>query len=129
MTIIRILSVAAGGAVGAVARFTISHAVATNSDSIFPWGTLVVNLIGCLLIGVLMEGTSRLSHRPDLQAMLVTGLLGAMTTFSTFSLETIILLQRESLVPALANVALNLSLGIGAVLAGGLIARQLAKIM
>ena len=124
----RILSVAVGGAIGAVARYTISHAVAVSNNTSFPWGTLVVNVLGCLLIGLLMEGTSRLAHRPDLQAMLVTGLLGAMTTFSTFSLETVILFQRESWVPALANIALNLTLGVAAVIAGGLIARQLAKI-
>lgn len=96
--------------------------------SSFPLGTLVVNVIGCLLIGVLMEGTSRLAHRPDLQAMLVTGFLGAMTTFSTFSLETVILLQKESWVPAVGNIGLNLVLGVVAVLAGGVLARQLAKI-
>lgn len=60
--------------------------------------------------------------------MLVTGLLGAMTTFSTFSLETVMLFQKQSWIPAIANIGLNLTLGVAAVIAGGLLARQLAKI-
>jgi CrcB protein len=123
-----ILSVAAGGAVGAVSRYAVSHAVAVGSRSAFPWGTFVVNAAGCFLIGVLMVGSSRLAHHPSSQAMLVTGFVGALTTFSTFSLETVILVERQLYWQAAANIALNLVVGVVFVLVGGFLARALAKI-
>ena len=128
MTVLRLLSVAAGGALGAVTRYVVSHAVAVATRSPFPWGTFAVNAAGCFLIGVLMVGSTRLVHHPDAQALLVTGFLGALTTFSTFSLETVILIEREVYWQAAANVALSLAVGIVFVLAGGAIARSAARL-
>jgi fluoride exporter len=128
MTLLRLLSVAAGGAVGAVARYVVSHAVAVATRSPFPWGTFVVNAAGAFLIGVLMVGSTRLVHHPETQALLVTGFLGALTTFSTFSLETVILIEREVYWQAAANVVLSLVVGIGFVLAGGAVARLVARL-
>jgi len=128
MTFLRILSVAAGGAVGAVARYVVSHAIAVAMRSPFPWGTFVVNAIGAFLIGVFMVGSTRLVHHPEAQALLVTGFLGALTTFSTFSLETVILIEREVYWQAAANVLLSLAVGILFVLAGGVLARFIARL-
>ena len=128
MTFLRILSVAAGGAVGAVARYVVSHAIAVATRSPFPWGTFVVNAIGAFLIGVFMVGSTRLVHHPEAQALLVTGFLGALTTFSTFSLETVILIEREVYWQAAANVLLSLAVGILFVLAGGVLARFIARL-
>jgi CrcB protein len=128
MTLLRILAVAAGGAAGAVARYAASHAVAVATRSPFPWGTFAVNAAGCFLIGVLMVGTSRLAHHPHLQALLVTGFLGALTTFSTFSLETVILFERGVYWQAAGNMLLSLAVGVLFVLAGGGLARFLARL-
>ncbi|MEE8440646.1 MAG: fluoride efflux transporter CrcB [Spirochaetia bacterium] len=128
MTALRLLSVAVGGALGAVTRYVVSHAVAVATRSLFPWGTLVVNAAGCFLIGVLMVGSTRLVRHPEAQVLLVTGFVGALTTFSTFSLETVILIEREVYWQAAANVVVSLVVGIVFVLAGGALARYVARI-
>lgn len=128
MTALRLLSVAAGGAIGAVTRYLVSHWVAVATRSGFPWGTFVVNAAGCFLIGILMVGSTRLAHHPDVQALLVTGFLGALTTFSTFSLETILLMERGVYWQAVGNVVLSLAVGIAFVLAGGGLARVVARL-
>ena len=87
-----------------------------------------MNAAGCFLIGVLMVGSTRLVHHPEAQALLVTGFLGALTTFSTFSLETVILIEREVYWQAAANVALSLAVGIVFVLAGGALARAVVRL-
>ena len=107
MTLFSILSAAAGGAIGAVLRYAISHAVAVSARTPFPLGTFVVNAVGCFVLGFLMAGPTRLVRHPQLEVMLVTGLLGALTTFSTFSLETIILIQRGSYTAAALNIVLS----------------------
>lgn len=127
MTWVRLVSVAVGGAVGAVARYAISSAIVTVVRTGYPWGTFLVNAVGCFLIGLLMAGATRL-HQPDLQAMLITGFLGALTTFSTFSLEAILLFEARSYLSASLYVVLSLVVGIAAVLAGGGLARALARI-
>lgn len=126
-----VLIVGAGGFLGAVARYSLTLLVHRRVSSPFPLGTLLVNVVGCLCIGVLMAlfyhaentaGTDRhvlfdfLSHRTRLH--LVTGLLGSLTTFSTFGFETLELLHRSEFGLALANVAMNLLVGLSAVWAG-----------
>ncbi len=110
--IFRLLVIGAGGALGAILRFLTSEAVSHSRwaqpsrvlGSSFPWGTLVVNLTGCLAIGV-ATGLCyrRLLLHPDLRAFLLVGLLGGYTTFSTFSLETLELLRDGDHLPALIN--------------------------
>ena len=87
-----------------------------------------MNAAGCFLIGVLMVGSTRLVHHPEMQALLVTGFLGALTTFSTFSLETVILVERGVYWQAAGNVLLSIAVGAIAVLAGGALARFVARI-
>ncbi|TFH06374.1 MAG: fluoride efflux transporter CrcB [Spirochaetales bacterium] len=128
MTLVRILSVALGGAAGAVLRYSVSHFLAQLVRSPFPAGTFVVNILGCLVIGFLMAGPSHMVSHPETQAFLVAGLLGAFTTFSTFSLETVILLQRGSFVAGVLNIGASLVVGLAAVIAGGALARLAARV-
>lgn len=129
MTFLGIIAVATGGAAGALLRYAISHAIAMSARLTFPLGTFVVNAAGCLVIGFLMAGPMRLVRHPQLELLLITGLLGALTTFSTFSLETVILFQRGSYGAAALNVGLSVVVAIGAVLAGGALARLLARLV
>lgn len=115
--------VAAGGAIGAVARYGLSGWLAKHAAH-FPLGTLVVNVLGCLAIGLLMT-LSEESGRVSVNARLfiAVGLLGAFTTFSTFGYETFGLLRRGETGLALASVAANVLIGLGAVVAGRALAR------
>lgn len=88
------LSVAAGGAIGATLRFAVSGYVLSlttqRTGSTFPWGTLAVNVLGCLLIGILAPLlTERSILRPELRSAVIIGVLGAFTTWSSFGYETI----------------------------------------
>lgn len=116
--------VAVGGALGAVARAGLSTAIRSRWPSSLPWGTIVVNLAGCLLLGVL---TGLLDSRPHLsptwRAFGAVGVLGAFTTFSTFEHETLVLLQQGEVPAALANVLLSVVLGLAAVYVGHLCGR------
>ena len=121
-------SVAIGAVIGAWIRWGLGIALNPIVPTI-PLGTLVANLLGGYLMGLALgffEQFQALS--PEARLLITTGFLGSLTTFSTFSLETVILVQRDSTLEAVANIAINLSVGITAVLIGGLIARQLARI-
>lgn len=119
----QILVIAIGGALGAVCRFFITVAVQKRSNSEFPFGTLVVNVCGCLLIGFLLQfGNQNEWFSPTARALCVTGFLGAMTTFSAFGYDTIRCAESGLTVAAL-NIGANVALGIGAVLLGITIAR------
>lgn len=111
--------VALGGAIGAVARATLSTAIQLRWPSTLPWGTIVVNLTGCLILGLL---SGVLESRPHLdapwRAFGAVGILGAFTTFSTFENETLTLLQRGEIGPALGNVAISVLVGLVAVWLG-----------
>ncbi|NJL29597.1 MAG: fluoride efflux transporter CrcB [Thermoanaerobaculia bacterium] len=113
----RLLLVAAGGALGAVARYLASGWVARLShESPFPYGTLAVNVVGSLLLGFLLGAGSegRFLVPPALRVFLGVGLLGAFTTFSTFSFETLEALRLGDVRVAVANVAANLLFGLPA---------------
>jgi CrcB protein len=102
----QILLVAAGGAVGAVARYGVSLAAARAFGAAFPWGTLLVNVIGCLLMGLLIAKAGE----NDTRLLLGVGVLGGFTTFSAFSLETVRLMQSQAgmaLLYVLASVVLS----------------------
>jgi CrcB protein len=121
---LKILSIGAGGFVGALARYWLSGLAQNHIDTRFPIGTLLVNVLGCLLIGALMSVIEdRQGLSPDARLFLVTGILGAFTTFSTMGYETVELLRDRSVGMALAYVAGNLFLGIGAVVAGRAVVR------
>ncbi|MEX0916395.1 MAG: fluoride efflux transporter CrcB [Wenzhouxiangellaceae bacterium] len=102
-----LLAVAAGCAIGAVARFEISRRIVERSGDAFPWATLTVNLSGCLLAGILLAMLD--SAQVSVWGLLLTvGLLGGYTTVSSFSLETLLLFQRGHSTGALAYIAASM---------------------
>lgn len=123
---VKLLIVGAGGFVGAILRYGVSSAVQRYSGGGFPGGTLVVNALGCLIIGVLIALVENRSDATSVARMfVVVGLLGSFTTFSTFGHETIKLVEAGSVRLALWSVAANLVLGLGAVVLGRYAARSL----
>ena len=122
----QIMAIAAGGAIGALLRYWTSVAVHSRLGSGFPYGTLVVNVIGSLLMGFLYIWLlERMSVGPAVRAFLTIGLLGALTTFSTFSVETLALLESGHPTKAALNVLLSVVICILAAALGIFAARQL----
>lgn len=113
-----ILAVGVGGFLGAIIRFTLSIGVQKLSASSFPFGTLSVNILGSLLMGFLFMYFSQVNFSTYQKLIFTTGLLGALTTFSTFSMDTVILLQQELYLKAISNVLLNVILSVGATFIG-----------
>ncbi len=113
-----------GGFFGAISRFVISYWIQKSTGSLFPLGTLTVNVLGSFLIGVLFVYFDNYIN-PQLKAMLITGFLGALTTFSTFSLETFLMISQGVYAKALLNVALNVTLSISATFIGIILAKKL----
>lgn len=109
-------AIAAGGAAGALCRYGVNVLCVRGLGVHAAWGTLAINAVGSLLLG-LVAGTP-LGQNLLANAALAIGFLGALTTFSTFSLETVRLLQAGAAGQALANVAANLALGIAGAYAG-----------
>lgn len=116
------LLVIAGAAVGAPLRYLTDRAVQARHDSVFPWGTLTVNAVGSLVLGALAGA----SVSPPVFALLGTGLCGALTTYSTFSYETLRLAERGRRFLAAANVAASLLVGLASLFVGQELARALA---
>jgi CrcB protein len=112
------LLVIIGAAVGAPLRYLTDRAVQMKHDTVFPWGTLVVNVTGCLVLGLLTGAASAGHASPHLQLLIGTGLCGALTTYSTFSYETLRLTETGAAFYATANVILSVTAGLGAAFAG-----------
>ena len=120
------IAIAVGGALGALARWGVDTLVERRTLSVFPFGTFVVNVTGCFVIGLLVAALVDRHHTPHwLRAGAVVGVLGAYTTFSTFAQETLDLGRGDELAVACANVALSVSLGLAAVAAGTALGRLL----
>lgn len=123
---LKIASIALGGAAGALLRYWTSTGVHAMLGRDFPYGTLVVNVAGSLLIGLSTALLAdRLSLSPEWRAGIVIGLLGAFTTFSTFSIETLNLIEQRELLRAVANIVLSVLLCLAAAALGLLAGRQL----
>lgn len=96
-----LLYIGLGGAIGAVGRFLVMSAVGHFTHAGFPWGTPIVNVLGALILGAVLELSAlALSPSPEIRAMVVVGVLGAFTTFSTFSMDLYYLLDRGQLFSA-----------------------------
>ncbi|HIO95816.1 MAG TPA: fluoride efflux transporter CrcB [Campylobacterales bacterium] len=119
------LSVGIGGFIGAILRFSLSGWVQKLTTSSFPFGTLFVNILGSFLIGFLFLYFQQINFSAIQKALLITGLLGALTTFSTFSLETLLLIQQEYYVKAFSNIILNVMLSIGATFMGMMLFKRI----
>ena len=115
-----ILLVWAGGFIGSIARYLLSGWVLHHTlGGKFPWSTFVVNVLGCLLIGVLSGMIERLEwFTPQMRLLLLTGLLGGFTTFSAFGLETVFLLRRGEVLIAVAYALSSVAVCVTAVWVG-----------
>jgi len=124
-----VIYVALGGALGSVSRYLLGTWTQTLSKSIdFPYGTLVVNLIGCFVIGFLSQlAEARGAFTPESRAFIFIGLLGGFTTFSAFGNDTINLLRDGETFNALANVGANVILGLALVWFGRMVAYLIWK--
>ncbi len=123
----KLIVIGLGGGLGAILRYALSGLVQYWSKSIsFPYGTLTVNLLGCLLIGLLTGlAETRGLFNPEARLFIFVGLLGGFTTFSTFGNETFnLILSRESFL-AVLNLASHIVLGIGMVWVGRILAATL----
>jgi CrcB protein len=118
---VTVVLVLLGGAVGAPLRYLTDLVVQARHDTVFPWGTLTVNVFGSLLLGGLASGVSNAGAPAWLLSLAGTGFCGALTTFSTFGFETVRLVEDGSWVEALMNVAASVGLGLAAVTAGWLV--------
>ncbi len=112
-----------GGAIGALLRYAVSGLTYRFLNSGFPWGTLAVNLTGSLLIGFLWETFDRMAVSPSMRAFTLVGILGAFTTFSTFSLENLNLLRTGEVRYAVTNIILSNGLGLICVFLGFMASR------
>ncbi len=122
---IRLLAIAGAGALGALARYGLTGTAQRWFPTGFPGGTLVVNLVGCFLLGLLATlGLERLTLSPTTRTAVLVGFLGAFTTFSTFGYETLVLLREGDLSRAGLNVALSVGLGIAACWVGVVVAAK-----
>ena len=122
----QILYIGLFGAFGCVSRYLMSGWVYSAAGNALPYGTLAVNLTGSFLLGLIMEASQHstlLSH--ELRIGITVGLMGGFTTFSTFSLETVRLLEEGSFGSAGANILLNVLVCILAALLGVFVARQI----
>ena len=113
-----VLWVGLGGFVGANARYLLATWIAGRASTAFPLETLVINLSGSLVLGLLLGVLENHVTPPALRLALATGFLGAYTTFSTFTYETIRLVEEGSLLLAALNAGGSLALGLGAVFGG-----------
>lgn len=118
--------VGAGGATGAIGRYLLSSWIYSLTGRAFPWGTLAINLLGSLLMGFLSVWLlERITVSDEMRALLMVGFLGAFTTFSTFSLETLLLLEEGAVARAGVNIAASVITCIFAAWMGTLIARAI----
>lgn len=114
-----ILVIGTGGALGAVGRYLINSWVAQVMGTQFPWGILVVNILGGLAMGVIAElGAQSMTMAQETRAFLTTGILGGFTTFSAFSLDTALLIERGELLNASVYVLASVIGSVGALFAG-----------
>lgn len=114
---LKVFFVGLGGFIGAVLRYFLSYNLPKLIGSEFPYATLIVNVIGSFIIGFIMEISGITSISEYIKLFLTVGLLGALTTFSTFSYETIMLFKKGSYLIGFLNICLNLALSfIGVIL-------------
>ncbi len=122
----QLLAIAAGGAVGSVLRFLMSSWVYSIAGRGFPYGTLAVNVVGSLLMGLLtVVLIERMSLGPEWRAAILLGVLGGFTTFSTFSIETLALIDTGEHLKAVSNMVLSLLLCVGGCWLGVVVGRQI----
>ncbi len=122
----QLLAIAAGGAIGSVLRFLMSSGVYAVAGRSFPYGTLAVNVVGSLLMGLLtVLLIERMSLGPEWRAAILIGVLGGFTTFSSFSIETLNLIEAGAHIKAITNMVLSVVLCVSAAWVGVVLGRQI----
>lgn len=122
----QLLAIAVGGAIGAVMRYWMSTAVYSVMGRGFPYGTLAVNVLGSLLMGFLFVFLiERAALPPVWRAAVLVGVLGAFTTFSTFSIETVALMEQSAWMKVMSNIILSVVLCVAGAWLGLILGRQL----
>ena len=112
-----IFSVAFGGALGAVARYLLSNYLQATAGNSFPWGTLTVNVLGCAILGFLLTALLNFwSPTQEIRTFLTVGMMGAFTTFSAFSLEGVLMIERAQWVLAGTYIIASVVLCVGVLL-------------
>ncbi|MFB0616212.1 fluoride efflux transporter CrcB [Streptomyces sp. AGS-58] len=119
------LLVVAGAMIGAPLRYLTDRAVQRRHDTVFPWGTFTVNVVGCLILGLLSGAVVAGAASSQVQLLLGTGLCGALTTYSTFSYETLRLAEDGAKFFAAANAVGSVVAGLGAAFLGASFAEAL----
>lgn len=119
--------IALGGILGSLARFTVSYLWNPDQVGGFPVGTLMINVVGCLAIGMIVPVLAGHPREEHLRPFLVTGVLGGFTTFSAFALESGVMLNDSHLARAAVYIAATLLLGLLAVPIGARITRRFAE--
>jgi fluoride exporter len=115
----KLLLIAVAGGLGALSRYGLAGLVQRWTDSMFPWGTAVVNVVGCFVFGLLWVAMEeRFSLSPETRVIVLTGFMGAFTTFSTYMFETQQLLEDSQYLAAFGNLGLQNVLGLAAVILG-----------
>jgi CrcB protein len=122
---VTILYVGLGGFIGSVARYLISLWTQSRGWTSFPWGTLIANVVGCFLIMLVLTVASSLTMRANVRVFLTTGMMGGLTTYSTFNYETTKLFQDGAPLPAILNLCATLA----ACFAAGLLGFALARFL
>ena len=117
--------VIAGAAVGAPLRYLSDRAIQSRHDTVFPWGTFTVNVLGSLILGIIAGAVTAGGASPQVQLALGTGFCGALTTYSTFSYETLRLLEDDARLFAAANVVASIVAGLGAAFLGVAISKAI----
>ncbi|MFE2931012.1 fluoride efflux transporter CrcB [Streptomyces sp. NPDC059278] len=117
------LIVITGAMIGAPLRYLTDRTVQSGHDSLFPWGTFTVNVTGCLVLGLLTGAVTAGAASSGVQLFIGTGLCGALTTYSTFSYETLRLAEDGARFYAAANVTASVVAGLGAAFTGATLAR------
>ena len=121
-----LLAVALGGALGSLLRYFVAGAIQSAAWPGYPWGIFAVNITGGFLMGLIVELSAlKLQLTPEVRAFLTVGILGGYTTFSTFSLDSVLLIQRGAYMSAAAYVVGSTVLSIGALFAGLWLVRAL----
>lgn len=120
-----LLLVIAGAAVGAPLRYLSDRAIQERHDTVFPWGTFAVNVFGSLILGVITGAVAAGGASPQVQLALGTGFCGALTTYSTFSYETLRLVEDDARLFAVANVVASIVAGLASAFVGVAISQAL----
>ena len=119
---------AMGGAIGAAARYAVSVGATRLFGHGFPWGTLTVNVVGCLIMGLLIEAIAlKYSVSLEVRTFLITGILGGLTTFSAFSLDFATLVERKAHLLAAIYLTASVGFSVLALFAGLAIARAVMQ--